>query len=200
MNEFSNKANTIIEAGRTLYQMGMVPATSGNFSARLDNGDIAITVSGAHKGKLTETDIMLISKDGYPLDGRRPSAETGLHVQIYQQFPEAAVVLHPHAMNAVLLSRNSEEFILLKNYELLKAFPGIRTHDTTVAIPVFANDQDIPRLVNVIDRYLQQAANTFAYIIAGHGFYTWGESIEEAMRYVEALDYLFACELKGNRE
>lgn len=201
MDDFTTKANEIIEAGKTLYQLGMVPATSGNFSARLGDGNIAITVSGTHKGKLQQSDIMVIDSEGTPTDGRRPSAETGLHVQIYKRFPSACAILHPHAMSAVLLSRNNTSYnnnnvIRLENYELLKAFPGIDTHDTFMDIPVFSNDQDIPRLVDTIDSYVSQNSDTPAYIIAGHGFYTWGESMIDALRHVEALDYLFACELK----
>jgi len=204
MSDFSVKASELIDAGHTLYQMGMVPATSGNFSARLDSGDIAITVSGAHKGKLQGSDIMVIDSEGNPQDDKRPSAETGLHVQIYKHFPETGVVLHPHAMNAVLLSRkkissNKQTFIDLENYELLKAFPNIDSHESTVRIPVFDNDQDIPRLVSVIDRYLIEHKDTVAYIIDGHGFYTWGKNMKDALRHVEALDYLFACELQSEK-
>lgn len=204
MSDFSVKASELIDAGHALYQMGMVPATSGNFSARLDNGDIAITVSGTHKGKLKESDIMVIDSDGNPRDDKRPSAETGLHIQIYKHFSETGVVLHPHAMNAVLLShkntsRKEITSIELNNYELLKAFPDIDTHESTVRIPVFDNDQDIPRLVSVIDRYLVEHKDTVAYIIAGHGFYTWGKNMNDALRHVEALDYLFECELKSEK-
>jgi len=199
MYEFSQAAKEIVEAGKALYQMGMVPATSGNFSARLANGDIAITVSGAHKGKLVESDIMLLDNMGKPRDDRRPSAETGLHVQIYNIFPDAGAVLHPHAMNAVLLSKRYSEFVVLRNYELLKAFPGVTTHNTSLNIPVFANDQDIPRLVKLIEPHLMHYQEAVAYIIAGHGFYTWGKDMESAMRHVEALDYLFACELAADR-
>jgi len=199
MSNFALKAKELMEAGHSLYQMGMVPATSGNFSAKLDNGDIAITVSGAHKGKLKESDIMVIDPQGNPRDDRRPSAETGLHVQIYQHYSEAGVVLHPHAMNAVLLSQKHKDFISLKNYELLKAFPGIDSHESIVNIPVFGNDQNIPRLASLIDHYLSENPQTVAYIIEGHGFYTWGKNVDDALRHVEALDYLFACELKSER-
>ena len=136
MDDFQQKAGEIIEAGHMLYRLGMVPATSGNFSARLANGNIAITVSGAHKGKLAETDIMIVDNNGTPLDERRPSAETGLHIQIYKHFPNIGAVLHPHAMNAVLLSRRHSKTVRLENYELLKAFPEIDTHHTSVEIPV----------------------------------------------------------------
>ena len=197
MNDFIDRANEIIAAGRELYQMGLVPATSGNFSARLNDGNIAITVSGAHKGRLTETDIMILDAKGIPLDDRRPSAETGLHLQIYNHFPTSRAILHPHAMNAVLLARKRSGHIKLSNYELLKAFPGFNTHAATLTVPVFENDQDIERLSAKVETYMLESETTVAYIIAGHGFYTWGEDMKSAMRHVEALDYLLACELNS---
>jgi methylthioribulose-1-phosphate dehydratase len=38
--------------------------------------------------------------------------------------------------------------------------------------------------------------STPGYLITGHGFYTWGRGVEEALRHVEALDFLFECELR----
>lgn len=199
MYEFTQAADELIEAGNALYRMGMVPATSGNFSARLANGDIAITVSGAHKGKLSRADIMLLDQHGKARDERRPSAETALHTQVYALFPGVNAVLHPHAMNAVVLSKRRTDFVKLQGYELLKAFPGISTHNTTLQVPIFPNDQDIPRLASQVEPYLTQNPDTIAYIIAGHGFYTWGKDVASAMRHIEALDYLFACELAFDR-
>ena len=199
MYELAQATDELIEAGNTLYRMGMVPATSGNFSARLVNGDIAITVSGAHKGKLSQADIMLLDPEGKPRDARKPSAETALHTQIYSLFPKVNCVLHPHAMNAVLLSKLRNEFVVLQDYELLKAFAGVTTHNTSVRVPIFPNDQDIPRLARQAQPYLEQNPDTVAYIIAGHGFYTWGDNVATTMRHIEALDYLFACEMALER-
>ena len=196
MSDFEQRAQEIIEAGKIMYQQGLVPATSGNFSARLSNGNIAITVSGRHKGRLMETDIMIVDSQGKPLDARQPSAETDLHIQIYQHFPDVGAILHPHSMNAVLLSRRCPDCVILTNYELLKAFPGINSHAVTLSVPVFANDQNIPRLMNKVDGYLAHTEMVFGYIIAGHGFYTWGRTITDALHHVEALDYLFGCELR----
>jgi methylthioribulose-1-phosphate dehydratase len=100
--DFQTAATQLIEAGRELHALGMVPATSGNFSARLDDGRIAITVSGRHKGRLTEADIMLLDAGGRALDQRRPSAETGLHLQLYRRFPMTRGILHPHSQAATL--------------------------------------------------------------------------------------------------
>jgi len=195
MAHFEKCADQIIAAGKTLYQQGLVPATSGNFSARLEDGNIAITVSGKHKGKLTREDIMIIDSQGNPLEGKKPSAETGLHVQIYQHFTNVGAILHPHSLNAVLISRVCQQMVSLHNYELLKAFAGINSHEVTVNVPIFPNNQDIPTLMRQVADYLAKQEPIYAYIIAGHGFYTWGKTMEDTLRHVEALDYLLACEL-----
>ena len=57
------KSNEIILAGQFLYQQGWSPATSSNYSARIDSKHIAITSSGKHKGKLSNNDIMVRSSD-----------------------------------------------------------------------------------------------------------------------------------------
>jgi methylthioribulose-1-phosphate dehydratase len=196
MNEFESAAAALVDAGRQLYAQGMVPATSGNFSAKLADGQLAITVSGRHKGKLDIDDIMRVDSQGVSLDDRRPSAETLLHVGIYHRYPEVRVVLHPHSVNATVLSRLCGDWLELQDYEILKAFPGIDTHACTIRVPVFDNDQDITRLAKKVDHCLAGLEVAHGYLIRGHGFYSWGESMEDAMRYVEAFEFLFDCELR----
>lgn len=186
----------LIAAGRYIHGRGWVPATSGNFSARLHDGRIAITVSGQHKGHLTPEDIMLVDEAGQPLDGKRPSAETLLHTSLYRRFPEVTAVLHPHSPNAILASRLFQNEIVLEDQELLKALRGIDTHEVQVTVPIFPNDQNIGRLSLRVDEYLQLHGECHAYIIAGHGFYTWGSSIAEALRHLEALEFLFDLEIR----
>lgn len=193
--DFEQAARELADAGRQLYQLGMVPATSGNFSVRLDADHIAITVSGRHKGHLTAGDIMLIDGRGRPLDERESSAETALHLQLYQRFSDANAVLHPHSIHATLLSRLRTGSLELANYELLKAFPGFTTHEARLIVPIFNNDQDIERLAADVDAWMDTAGAVYGYLIRGHGFYTWGDSVADAMRHVEAFEFLFKCEL-----
>ncbi|MCK9619603.1 MAG: methylthioribulose 1-phosphate dehydratase [Methylobacter sp.] len=194
--DFFNLANQLIDAGQFIDSKGWVPATSGNFSARLPDGNIAITVSGKHKGRLQLDDIMLIDADANSLDGKKPSAETLLHTTLYKRFPEVQSVLHPHSINATLCSRLFKSEIALEDYELLKALAGIDTHESRVVIPIFANDQNILRLAGQVEQYMDQHGAIYAYIIAGHGLYTWGGSVQETLRHLEALEFLFDCELR----
>lgn len=195
-DEFFSKADELIAAGRFIDSKGWVPATSGNFSARLADGNIAITVSGRHKGQLQRGDIMLIDPNGQSLDGQKPSAETLLHTSLYRRYPAVQAILHPHSINATLAARLFEAEIVLEDYELLKALAGIDSHETRISIPIFANDQNIPRLAAQVDNFLNQHGDTHAYIIAGHGFYTWGGSVAETLRHLEALEFLFDCEIR----
>ena len=195
-NAFLDVAQQLINAGRFIDSKGWVPATSGNFSARLPDGTIAITVSGKHKGHLQLDDIMLIDADAQSLDGKKPSAETVLHTSLYKRFPDIQSVLHPHSPNATLISRVYKSEVVLEDYELLKALAGITTHESRVVVPVFANDQNIPRLAKLVEQYLNKNVICYAYIIGGHGLYSWGSSVQETLRHLEALDFLFDCELR----
>jgi methylthioribulose-1-phosphate dehydratase len=104
--------------------------------------------------------------------------------------------LHPHSLNATLISKIFKSEIVLEDYELLKAITGITTHESRVVVPIFANDQNIPRLAQQVEQYMDKHAVCYAYIIAGHGLYTWGSSVQETLRHLEALDFLFDCELR----
>lgn len=195
-DEFQQRARELIEAGRFLHGRGWTPATSGNFSARLADGRIAITVSGRHKGVLNPEDIMMIDAEGHPLSELKPSAETLLHTSLYRRYPAVGAVLHPHTPGSVLVSRLFGDRLVLADYELLKALRGITTHAAKVVIPVFPNDQDIPRLAARVEQYLDDHGDVPGYIIAGHGLYAWGGTVAEALRHVEALEFLFDIETR----
>lgn len=189
------KVTEVIAAGRLFHQRGWVPATAGNFSVRLDAKRLAVTTSGRHKGELGTGDFMRVDLQGKALDqGKRSSAETLLHCQLYRHFPEAGAVLHTHSPASTVLSR-AHDSIRLEGYELLKIFEGIQTHETAVEVPVFENDQDIARMSRVVDAHMKTGRARHAYLIRGHGLYAWGRTVSEARHRVEALEFLFECEL-----
>jgi methylthioribulose-1-phosphate dehydratase len=190
----------IIAVGRRLDARGLTAATSGNFSARIADGRIAITVSGTHKGRLRETDVMLVDGEGRSLDERKPSAETPLHVQLYRLYPDVQSILHVHSVAAVALTRSRPHAssLALQDYEMLKAFPGVATHAVRIDIPIFDNSQDTPMLARTVASRLAAGPRPPAYLIRAHGMNAWGKSLEEAERVLDALEHLLACELQAH--
>jgi methylthioribulose-1-phosphate dehydratase len=188
-------AAALIAAGRLFHARGWVPATAGNFSIRLDAKTLAVTTSGRHKGELTAADFMRVDLQGRALDaGKRSSAETLLHCQLYRHRAATGAVLHTHSPASTVLSRVHDS-IRLEGYELLKIFEGIGTHDTAVDVPVFENDQDIALLGRVVEAHMRTGRAAHAYLIRGHGLDAWGRTVDEARHRVEALEFLFECEL-----
>ena len=191
-------AGEIITNVRELSLAGLTPATSSNFSRRLDDRHAAITVSGRDKGRLTEADIMVVDFDGNPVaTQQRPSAETLLHTQLYRRFPEIGCVLHTHSQTQTVASRlyAGVGHVHLEGYELLKAFHGNTTHEAAISVPVLANTQDMPTLAAQVDTLLD-AQCLWGYLIDGHGLYTWGRDMAETRRHLEAFEFLLGCELE----
>ncbi len=197
-NLFEACADSIAETARELDAQGWTPATSSNFSMRVDAEHAAITVSGRHKGRLGRDDIMLIDLDGHAVGTEaRPSAETALHTQIYRRWPEICAVLHTHSRTQSVASRlfAGDGVIRLQGWELQKAITGYHTHESTLEIPVFPNTQHMPELVAQVDAWLDAGKPLHAYLIDGHGIYTWGRNMAETRRHLEALEFLLCCEL-----
>ncbi|MGB3309574.1 MAG: methylthioribulose 1-phosphate dehydratase [Nodosilinea sp.] len=199
--EFDAIARSLAEAGRFLASQGWAPATSGNYSARLTAESVAITVSGRDKGQLTPDDIMAVNLQGQPLSpGQRSSAETLLHTSLYQAYLEVGAVLHTHSIPCVSLSRwllgQGHDTLVLTNYELLKALPGITTHAIEVAVPIVANSQDMVALSETVLARLKAVSTPVGYMIAGHGLYSWGTTVPQAQMATEALEVLVSCTLQ----
>ena len=190
-------AAEIIEATRELSARGWTPATSSNFSMRLDDRHAAVTVSGRDKGRLGAGDIMVVDLDGKPVTDQVPSAETVLHTQLYKRLPEVGCVLHTHSLVQTVASRlyTGAGCVRFEDYELIKAFRGQSTHATAMEVAVLANNQCIPTLAAQVDVLLDKGP-MWGYLIEGHGMYAWGRDLGEARRHLEAFEFLLACELE----
>jgi methylthioribulose-1-phosphate dehydratase len=196
---FERLAHELSSAAAELACRGWTPATSSNFSARLDPLRIAITVSGCDKGRLTPSDVMLMDDQAHALgDSRRPSAEARLHAQIYRLLPQTGAVLHTHSVAQTVASRyfSGAGQVRLAGYELVKAIHGHHSHEQDLLLPVFPNSQDMAEIERHVDDWHAHGQPLHAYLIAGHGIYAWGRNIVSAMRHLEAIDFMLACELE----
>ena len=198
---FPEAQAAIVAVGRWLDGKGWAPATAGNYSMRLDDGSFAVTVSGKHKGRLTPDDVMRVDAAGTSLDGKKPSAETALHLDLYARFPDCGAVLHSHSPEAVGLSRAfaGSDGYTLAGHEMLKVLPGIATHDTSVALPIVDNSQDMADIIAAVAPALLAPDAIPAYLIRGHGLYGWGRDMAAAERVIEGIEWMVAAELAERR-
>jgi methylthioribulose-1-phosphate dehydratase len=198
----ATEADALCAVARWCAARGWVPATSGNFSVR-DEKQIRITRSGVDKGALTVADLLAVELDGRAIDGPncldRPSAETGLHAVIYRERPEARAILHVHTIWNTLLSGRFavHGYLSIEGYELLKALAGVTTHEHLEQVPILENTQDYEALAASFASTLLLYPRAHGVLLSRHGLYTWGNSVAEARRHLEALEFLF--EVEGRR-
>ena len=88
------------------------------------------------------------------------------------------------------------DVLVFTDYELQKAFAGVSSHECQVLVPIFDNDQDIACLAAKVQPWLDEHPDCVGYLIRGHGLYTWGATMADCLRQVEAFEFLFECELK----
>lgn len=195
------EADALCATARWCYERGWVPATSGNFSVRdLVAGHILISTSGIDKGEITPADLLKINREGHVVDGMgKPSAETALHRVIYRERPDAGAILHVHSVWNTLLSGRfaSLGYVPIEGYELLKGLSGVTTHLHIEQLPILENSQDYPALSDQLALVLRHHPQAHGLLLDRHGLYTWGQSVSDARRHLEALEFLF--EVEGRR-
>lgn len=183
----------LVSLSHDFYRRGWSLATSSNFSARIDQDRYIITASGKDKGSLSVDEFVLVNLQQPAPENA--SAETLLHAMLYNLMPQTGCVLHTHSISATFLSLKYPE-VILEGYEMLKAISGVSTHHHLERIPVLPNSQDLSALSQDVRRRLKHQPNAHAFLIAGHGLYTWGESIFKTRIQMEALEFMLECESK----
>jgi len=188
----------IIQAGRHLHGREWMPAHTGNLSARLGPNRFLITANGSNKGSLHNDDLVTIDVDGRQVErnNTRPSSESPLHLALYQFYPKVGAVIHTHSVPATILSRMATETLVLEGYEIVRALDGIDAHNGRVSLPIFSNYQDYHHLAIWFHRYVVRFPENSGLLIMGHGLYTWGATVADAIRQTEALEFMLECELR----
>ncbi len=205
------QARALCNVIAAIHARGWCDGTGGNFScvSRLEPLELLMAPSGVDKGSIRPQDLILVNAEAQVIDGSgAASAETLLHLEIVK-CTGAAAVLHTHSQAATLLSRRAlqaavrpeaeatnpanaanavEAAVRIEGLEMLKGLTGIRSHDTSIAIPVLANDQDLCHLSCAASPRLGEAPH--GLLIAGHGLYAWGHDLFSARRHLEILEFL----------
>jgi L-fuculose-phosphate aldolase len=95
----------VLAAAKGMLETGITAGTSGNVSARLDDGHIVITPSSVPYPQMTTADLAVLDLEGKQVGGPAPpSSETQLHLACYRAFAEIGSVLHSHPQHATMFA------------------------------------------------------------------------------------------------
>lgn len=171
----------ICRLGRSLFERGLTPGSSGNISLRCDDGGFLVTPTNASLGSLDPARLSRLDASGHLLSGDPPTKEVPLHIALYQSRSAARAVVHLHSTHAVALS-------LLPEIDPRAALPPLTAYyvmkcGATALVPYYR-----PGDPAVADAIRGLAGKYSSVLLANHGPVVAGESLEAAVFAVEELE------------
>jgi ribulose-5-phosphate 4-epimerase/fuculose-1-phosphate aldolase len=171
----------ICRLGRSLFERGLTPGSSGNISIRFDDGGWLVTPTNASLGFLDPARITELDSAGRVASGDAPTKEMPLHTALYESRSRARAVVHLHSTHSVALSMLPEidpRAVLppMTPYYLMRA-------GQTALVPYHR-----PGDPAVADAIRGLAGRYASVLLANHGPVVAGDTLEAAVFAIEELE------------
>ncbi|OWJ68293.1 aldolase [Inquilinus limosus] len=171
----------ICRFGRSLFERGLTPGSSGNISLRLDDGGWLVTPTNASLGFLDPARLSRLDAEGRLLSGDKPTKEIPLHGALYETRGSARAIVHLHSTHSVAVS-------MLPGIDPKAVLPPLTAYylmrvGATALVPYYR-----PGDPAVADAIRGLAGRYSAVLLANHGPVVAGESLEAAVYATEELE------------
>ncbi len=171
----------ICRFGRSLFERGLTPGSSGNISVRLDDGGYLVTPTNASLGFLDPARLPRLDADGRVVSGDAPTKEVPLHSALYQTRGGARAVVHLHSTHSVAVS-------MLPEIDPRAALPPMTAYylmrcGATALVPYYR-----PGDPAVADAIKGLAGKYSSVLLANHGPVVAGDTLEAAVFATEELE------------
>lgn len=166
---------------RSLFERGLSHGSSGNISARLEDGSLLLTPTDASLGFLDPARLSHFDAGGRYIDGDKPTKEAPLHLALYETRSTCAAVVHLHSTHSVAVS-------MLPEIDSRSVLPPLtpyyvmRVGDTAL-IPYHR-----PGDPAVADAIRGLAGRHASVLLANHGPVVAGTSLGAAVYAIEELE------------
>ncbi len=171
----------ICRFGRSLFERGLTPGSSGNISVRLDDGGWLVTPTNASMGFLDPARLTRLDGAGRVLSGDRPTKEIPLHAALYESRGTARAVVHLHSTHAVALS-------MLPEIDPRAALPPLTPYCLMRAGQVALLPYYRPGDPAVAGAIRGLAGRYASVLLANHGPVVAGDTLEAAVFATEELE------------
>jgi 3-dehydro-4-phosphotetronate decarboxylase len=171
----------ICRLGRSLFERGLTPGSSGNISVKLDDGGWLVTPTNASLGFLDPARLSRLAPDGKLVSGDAPTKEVPLHSALYETRGSAQAVVHLHSTHSVALS-------MLPEIDPRAALPPMTAYylmkcGATALVPYYRPGD--PAVAGAIKGL---AGKYSSVLLANHGPVVSGDSLEAAVFAIEELE------------
>jgi len=167
--------------GKSLFDRGLTPGSSGNISVRMPDGGWLVTPTNASLGSLDPARISRLDSRGSLVSGDKPTKEIPLHSALYDTVPESWAVVHLHSTHSVALT-------MLPEIDPRAALPAMTPYylmraGQTALVPYYR-----PGDPAVADAIRGLAGRYTSVLLANHGPVVTGRDLEGAVFATEELE------------
>ena len=166
---------------KSLFDRGFTHGSTGNISARLDDGGLLVSPTGTSLGRLDPAKLSTFDKRGKHIGGDKPTKEMPLHSAFYETRRSAGAVVHLHSCHSVALS-------LLPDVDEDNFLPpltpyGIMKLGKVKLLPYF-----LPGAAEIGQAVRGLAGKRSAIMLANHGPVVAAKDVEAACYAIEELE------------
>ena len=166
---------------KSLFDRGLTGGSTGNISARTDDGGYLVSPTGTSFGRLDPARLSRFDAGGKLVDGDAPTKEMPLHTAFYETRSKAGAVVHLHSCHSVVLS-------MLPDVDPDNFLPpltpyGIMKLGRVKLLPFF-----LPGDAAMGEAVRGLAGKRSAVMLANHGPVVAGKDVEAACNAVEELE------------
>ena len=193
---FEELKTEVLKANLALPEYGIVIFTWGNASAiSKDRKYVAIKPSGVSYEKMRLKDIVITDMDGNIIEGKwNPSTDLKTHVEIYKAFPKINGVVHTHSTNATVFAQARMGIPALGTTHADHFYGEIPCTRALTKGEVSEGYEE--NTGKVIAETVQDYMSIPGVLVAGHGPFTWGKDIQEAVYNAVVLEKVAEMALK----
>ena len=160
-------------------RINLVHGTAGNFSARLPDGNVAMTPSSLPYETMTLDDLVVLDLDANVVEGTRaPTTEKALHLACLKAYDDIHAVIHCHAKFCTMFALTRQPIPCV--IEEVEALVG---GDIPVAGYEFTGSQE---LADEVSKWVGDRA---AVLMANHGLLTVGKSPKDALKLAQLVEF-----------
>lgn len=178
--EEQNAREGLVRWGKSLFDRGLTPGSSGNLSVRLADGYL-FTPTNSCLGFLDADRLSKLDVDGKPVGGDPPTKELPLHFAFYESRPSARAVVHLHSTHATALS-------CLADIDPDNAIPPITPYVVMRVGRVPVVPYTRPGSADVAPLIRARAPDHPAILLGNHGPVVAGTTLESAVFAMEELE------------
>ena len=166
---------------KSMFDRGLTGGSTGNISARTDDGGLLVSPTGTSFGRLDPARLSRFDSQGIHTDGDQPTKEMPLHSAFYETRSTAGAVVHLHSCHSVALSMtpdvNEDNFLPpMTPYSIMKL-------GKVKLLPFF-----LPGDPAMGDAVRGLAGKRSAVMLANHGPVVAGKDVEAACNAIEELE------------